>query len=65
MPGSTSASSDNISANFLGSSDPEFEDYQRQFTIVEQGADKLIKDTKAFSEAVLCTNAISHSWSNR
>jgi len=35
------------------SSDPEFEEYQRHFTTVEQATDKLIKDTKAFSDAVL------------
>jgi amphiphysin len=34
------------------SNDPEFDDYQRQFTAVEQGTDKLIKDSKAFTEAV-------------
>lgn len=35
-----------------GSNDPEFDDYHRQFSEVEQGTDKLIKDTKAFIEAV-------------
>ncbi|KAF8912890.1 hypothetical protein CPB84DRAFT_1759797 [Gymnopilus junonius] len=34
------------------STDPEFDDYQRHFTALEQAADKLIKDTKAFIEAV-------------
>ncbi|TFK30664.1 BAR-domain-containing protein [Coprinopsis marcescibilis] len=41
------------------SSDPEFDDYYRQFQLVEQGTDKLIKDIKAFTESVtsLFTNA--------
>ncbi|KAF8349864.1 hypothetical protein F5887DRAFT_1156111 [Amanita rubescens] len=34
------------------SQDPEFEDLNRQFTAIEQGTDKLIKDTKAFIDAV-------------
>ncbi|CAA7271419.1 unnamed protein product [Cyclocybe aegerita] len=34
------------------STDPEFDDYHRHFTALEQGAEKLIKDSKAFSEAV-------------
>lgn len=34
------------------STDPEFDDYQRHFTSLEQAAEKLIKDTKAFSEGV-------------
>ncbi|KDQ54941.1 hypothetical protein JAAARDRAFT_38056 [Jaapia argillacea MUCL 33604] len=33
------------------SSDPEFEDYQRHFATLEQATEKLIKDTKAFTEA--------------
>lgn len=32
--------------------DPEFDDYHRHFTSLEQAAEKLIKDTKAFSEGV-------------
>ncbi|PPQ67408.1 hypothetical protein CVT25_005987 [Psilocybe cyanescens] len=32
--------------------DPEFDDYQRHFTALEQAAEKIIKDTKAFTEAV-------------
>lgn len=34
------------------SSDPEFSDYERHFALLEKGAEKIIKDTKAFSEAV-------------
>ena len=34
------------------SSDPEFEEYHRHFETIEQGTDKLIKDTKTFVEAV-------------
>ncbi|KAF8060955.1 hypothetical protein FPV67DRAFT_1512275 [Lyophyllum atratum] len=34
------------------SNDPEFDDYQRHFTAMESGAEKLLKDTKAFTEGV-------------
>ncbi|KAF8887749.1 hypothetical protein BD779DRAFT_1645412 [Infundibulicybe gibba] len=34
------------------STDPEFDDYQRHFTVLEGAAEKLLKDTKAFTEAV-------------
>lgn len=34
------------------SSDPEFEDYARRFASLETAAEKLLKDTKAFDEAV-------------
>lgn len=34
------------------SSDAEFDNYQRSFTALEQGTEKLLKDTKAFTEAV-------------
>ncbi|KAF5377247.1 hypothetical protein D9615_006407 [Tricholomella constricta] len=34
------------------SNDPEFDDYQRNFTNLEGGAEKLLKHTKAFTEAV-------------
>ncbi|KAF6766426.1 hypothetical protein DFP72DRAFT_866466 [Ephemerocybe angulata] len=34
------------------SNDPEFDDWHRQFTAVEGGTDKLLKDTKAFTDAV-------------
>ncbi|TFK40932.1 hypothetical protein BDQ12DRAFT_646537 [Crucibulum laeve] len=34
------------------STDPEFDDYHRHFSSLEKAAEKLIKDTKAFSEAV-------------
>jgi hypothetical protein len=38
---------------YTGSTDPEFDDYQRHFGVMEQATEKLIKDTKAFSEAVI------------
>jgi len=34
------------------SNDPEFDDYQRRFAALESAAEKLLKDTKAFDEAV-------------
>ncbi|KAJ7037500.1 hypothetical protein C8F04DRAFT_1209850 [Mycena alexandri] len=34
------------------STDPEFEDYQRHFGSMEKAAEKLLKDTKAFTDAV-------------
>jgi len=34
------------------SADPEFEDYQRNFAVLEAAADKFLKDTKAFTDAV-------------
>jgi len=36
----------------LGSNDTEFEEFHRHFTQLEQAAEKLIKDTKAFCQAV-------------
>ncbi|KAG1749628.1 uncharacterized protein EDB91DRAFT_754745 [Suillus paluster] len=35
------------------SSDPEFDDYNRHFISLEQATEKLLKDTKAFSETVI------------
>ncbi|EIN13473.1 BAR-domain-containing protein [Punctularia strigosozonata HHB-11173 SS5] len=35
------------------SSDPEFEEYHRAFQTLEQSTEKLLKDTKAFSESVV------------
>ncbi|KJA29329.1 hypothetical protein HYPSUDRAFT_154349 [Hypholoma sublateritium FD-334 SS-4] len=35
------------------SADPEFDDYQRHFTSMEKAAEALIKDTKAFTDAVM------------
>ncbi|EED79992.1 predicted protein [Postia placenta Mad-698-R] len=32
--------------------DPEFEDYARRFTSIEDATEKLIKDTKAYTESV-------------
>ncbi|EMD41357.1 hypothetical protein CERSUDRAFT_79015 [Gelatoporia subvermispora B] len=40
------------------SNDPEFDDYGRRFTAIEQATDKLLKDTKAYSEAV--SNLFTH-----
>ncbi|KAF5392622.1 hypothetical protein D9757_002121 [Collybiopsis confluens] len=34
------------------SNDPEFDDYQRHFASMEQAVEKLIKDTKSFTDAV-------------
>ncbi|KAI0079044.1 BAR-domain-containing protein [Panus rudis PR-1116 ss-1] len=34
------------------SSDPEFDDFARRFASIESATDKLLKDTKAFTEAV-------------
>lgn len=34
------------------STDPEFDDYNRRFAALEGAAEKLLKDTKAFDEAV-------------
>ncbi|EIM83418.1 BAR-domain-containing protein [Stereum hirsutum FP-91666 SS1] len=34
------------------SADPEFDDYQRNFTVLEGATEKFLKDTKAFSDAV-------------
>jgi hypothetical protein len=42
------------------SADPEFDDYERHFTSMEQAAEKLIKDTKAFSEGVTCMDYYSY-----
>lgn len=41
------------------STDPEFDDYNRRFAVLEGAAEKLLKDTKAFDEAV--TNLFSSS----
>ena len=37
---------------FLESSDPEFDDYNSHFSALEQSTEKLLKDTKAYIEAV-------------
>jgi len=34
------------------SSDQEFDDYQRNFALLEAAADKFLKDTKTFTDAV-------------
>jgi len=34
------------------STDPEFDDYQRNFAVLETAAEKFLKDTKAFTDAV-------------
>ena len=38
--------------NCAESNDPEFDDYARRFASIETAAEKLLKDTKAFTEAV-------------
>ncbi|KAF8640588.1 hypothetical protein AX17_000250 [Amanita inopinata Kibby_2008] len=45
------------------SADPEFDDYHRHFSMLEQGADKLIKDTKTFTEAVTALFSAGASFS--
>ncbi|TBU23106.1 BAR-domain-containing protein [Dichomitus squalens] len=42
------------------SSDPEFEDYARRFESIEKATEKLLKDSKAYTESVtnLFTNAV-------
>ena len=37
----------------IESTDPVFDDYNRKFTSIEQSTDKLLKDAKVFSEAVI------------
>lgn len=41
-----------ISPSSPESNDPEFEDYQRNFTLLETAADKFLKDTRTFTDAV-------------
>ncbi|KAH9982179.1 hypothetical protein BGW80DRAFT_1471107 [Lactifluus volemus] len=36
------------------SADPQFDDYQRNFGLLETAAEKFLKDTKTFTEAVQC-----------
>ncbi|KAH9949532.1 BAR-domain-containing protein [Amylocystis lapponica] len=40
------------------SNDPEFDDYVNRFSTIETGTEKLLKDTKAFNEAV--SNLFTH-----
>ncbi|TEB39139.1 BAR-domain-containing protein, partial [Coprinellus micaceus] len=44
------------------STDPEFDDWHRQFQGIEAGTEKLIKDTKAFTEAVTTLFTAGSSW---
>lgn len=37
---------------FSESSDPEFDDYNSHFSSLEQATEKLLKDTKAYADAV-------------
>lgn len=46
------------------SSDPEFDDYNRHFISLEQATEKLLKDTKAFSESVISLFTSSAGYSN-
>ncbi|KAG6857665.1 hypothetical protein H0H87_010234 [Tephrocybe sp. NHM501043] len=41
-----------LSTHHLESNDPEFDEYHRIFTSLESGAEKLLKDIKAFTDAV-------------
>ena len=36
------------------STDPEFDDYSRKFTTMEETVEKLLKECKKFNEAVVC-----------
>ncbi|KAL4069323.1 hypothetical protein J3A83DRAFT_4250523 [Scleroderma citrinum] len=46
------------------SSDPEFDDYNRHFAALEQATEKLLKDTKAFTEAVISLFTSSNAFAN-
>ncbi|KAG0699734.1 hypothetical protein DFH29DRAFT_935598 [Suillus ampliporus] len=46
------------------SSDPEFDDYNRHFVSLEQATEKLLKDTKAFSETVILLFTSSVGFAN-
>ena len=47
-----------------GSNDTEYDEFHRHFTQLEQAAEKLIKDTKAFCEAVTSAqpSRTRHCW---
>jgi hypothetical protein len=38
--------------DLIESSDPEFDDYNRKFTAIEAGTEKILKDSKVFRDAV-------------
>lgn len=44
--------SPHLNAPLTESADPEFDDYSRRFGSLETAAEKLLKDTKAFTDAV-------------
>ncbi|KAG1865509.1 hypothetical protein DFJ58DRAFT_771381 [Suillus subalutaceus] len=46
------------------SSDPEFDDYNRHFISLEQATEKLLKDTRAFSENVISLFTSSAGFAN-
>ncbi|OAX43633.1 BAR-domain-containing protein [Rhizopogon vinicolor AM-OR11-026] len=46
------------------SSDPEFDDYNRHFISIEQATEKLLKDTRAFSESVISLFTSSAGFAN-
>ncbi|KAG2129767.1 hypothetical protein DEU56DRAFT_816613 [Suillus clintonianus] len=46
------------------SSDPEFDDYNRHFISLEQATEKLLKDTKAFSDSVISLFTSSAGFAN-
>lgn len=41
------------------SADPEFDDYQRKFGVMEETVEKLLKDCKKFNESVIGAVSIS------
>ena len=47
-------------SRYTESSDPEYDDYARRFASIETATEKLLKDTKAFTEGVsnLFTNGV-------
>jgi len=47
------------------STDPEFDDYCRHFGVLEQMTDKLLKDTKTFTEAVISLFTSSSGFATR
>lgn len=46
------------------SSDPEFDDLNRHFAVLEQATEKLLKDTKAFTEAVKALFTSANAFAN-
>lgn len=45
---------DNVRLIYIESKDAEFDDYERHFSSLETAAERMIKDIKAFCEAIVC-----------